>query len=198
MINTRFNRKENNKNYADTVVFKEKSMVALSLYLAMFIAIVGSVTYYVVESPVRAKLQENLDLRTELLSALITEPLNSSEGFVDSLVGLAQAQRSGAEVLPLFKSMLAASDNTIVSAGIWPEPYMFNPQMQLNSYFSIKQTMARLTSCSLITILRLHLIIKSIGIPPSLTEARNHFVERCLYRSIHPCSNDHRFIPLLL
>nr|WP_102305911.1 hybrid sensor histidine kinase/response regulator [Vibrio cyclitrophicus]PML00870.1 histidine kinase [Vibrio cyclitrophicus] len=110
-------------------------MVALSLYLAMFIAIVGSVTYYVVESPVRAKLQENLDLRTELLSALITEPLNSSEGFVDSLVGLAQAQRSGAEVLPLFKSMLAASDNTIVSAGIWPEPYMFNPQMQLNSYF---------------------------------------------------------------
>ncbi len=38
-------------------------MVALGLYLAMFIAIVGSVTYYAVESPVRAKLQQNLDLR---------------------------------------------------------------------------------------------------------------------------------------
>ncbi len=44
--------KKTSKGYADTVVFKEKSMVALGLYLAMFIAIVGSVTYYVVESPV--------------------------------------------------------------------------------------------------------------------------------------------------
>ncbi|MFA0233469.1 histidine kinase, partial [Vibrio sp. 10N.261.45.A7] len=92
-------------------------MVALGLYLAMFIAIVGSVTYYVVESPVRAKLQQNLDLRTQLLSALITEPLSSSKGFADSLVGFAQAHRNGDDVIPLFKSMLAASDDTIVSAG---------------------------------------------------------------------------------
>ncbi|WKY59387.1 ATP-binding protein [Vibrio sp. SNU_ST1] len=111
-------------------------MVALGVYLAMFIAIVGSVTYYVVESPVRAKLQQNLDLRTQLLSELITEPLSNSEGFVDSLVGFAQAQRRDADVIPLFiKSMLAASDDTIVSAGIWPEPHTLNPNKILNSYF---------------------------------------------------------------
>ncbi|MCG9552092.1 ATP-binding protein [Vibrio sp. Isolate31] len=110
-------------------------MVALGLYLAMFIAIVGSVTYYVVESPVRAKLQQNLDLRTQLLSSLITEPLSSSQGFVDSLVGFAQALRKGEGVIPLFKSMLAASDDTIVSAGIWPEPYVLDPKKSLNSYF---------------------------------------------------------------
>ncbi|PMI91208.1 histidine kinase, partial [Vibrio splendidus] len=110
-------------------------MVALGLYLAMFIAIVGSVTYYVVESPVRAKLQQNLDLRTQLLSALITEPLSSSQGFVDSLVGFAQAHRNGDDVIPLFKFMLAASDDTIVSAGIWPEPYALDPKKLLNSHF---------------------------------------------------------------
>ena len=114
---------------------KKKSMVALGLYLAMFIAIVGSVTYYVVESPVRAKLQQNLDLRTQLLSALITEPLSSSQGFVDSLVGFAQAHRNGDDVIPLFKFMLAASDDTIVSAGIWPEPYALDPKKLLNSHF---------------------------------------------------------------
>lgn len=65
VINTRFNRKENNKKIMQIrSSLKKKSMVALGLYLAMFIAIVGSVTYYVVESPVRAKLQQNLDLRT--------------------------------------------------------------------------------------------------------------------------------------
>ncbi|MFA0113295.1 ATP-binding protein [Vibrio sp. 10N.261.46.E11] len=111
-------------------------MVALGVYLAMFIAIVGSVTYYVVESPVRAKLQQNLDLRTQLLSELITEPLSRSQGFVDSLVGFAQAQRSDTDVIPLFiKSMLAASDDTIVSAGIWPEPHILDSNKVLNSYF---------------------------------------------------------------
>ncbi|WP_139684690.1 hybrid sensor histidine kinase/response regulator [Vibrio tasmaniensis] len=111
-------------------------MVALGVYLAMFIAIVGSVTYYVVESPVRAKLQQNLDLRTQLLSELITEPLSSSQGFVDSLVGFAQAQRRDTDVIPLFiKSMLAASDDTIVSAGIWPEPHTLDSNKILNSYF---------------------------------------------------------------
>lgn len=115
---------------------KKKSMVALGVYLAMFIAIVGSVTYYVVESPVRAKLQQNLDLRTQLLSELITAPLGSSQGFVDSLVGFAQAQRSDTDVIPLFiKSMLAASDDTIVSAGIWPEPHALDSDKILNSYF---------------------------------------------------------------
>ncbi|WP_456294186.1 ATP-binding protein [Vibrio artabrorum] len=114
---------------------KKKSMVALGLYLATFIAIIGSVTYYVVESPVRDKLQQNLDLRTQLLSALITEPFNSSKGFVDGLVGLAQAHSHGDDVTPLCKSMLAASDDMIVSAGIWPEPYSLDSNKLLNSYF---------------------------------------------------------------
>ncbi|WP_443088544.1 ATP-binding protein [Vibrio sp. RW] len=114
---------------------KKNSMVALGLYLAMFIAIVGSVTYHVVESPVRAKLEQNLDLRAELLSALITEPLSSSKGVVDSLVGFAQKQRKGSEVASVLKSILAASDDTIVSAGIWPEPYALDPNKRLNSYF---------------------------------------------------------------
>lgn len=67
---------------------KKKSMVALGLYLATFIAIIGSVTYFVVESPVRAKLQQNLDLRAEILSSLIEAPLNSSEASYIALLVL--------------------------------------------------------------------------------------------------------------
>ncbi|MFA0520694.1 histidine kinase, partial [Vibrio sp. 10N.222.55.E8] len=36
---------------------------------------------------------------------------------------------------PLCKSMLAASDDMIVSAGIWPEPYSLDSNKLLNSYF---------------------------------------------------------------
>jgi len=114
---------------------KKKSMVALGLYLATFIAIIGSVTYFVVESPVRAKLQQNLDLRAEILSSLIEAPLNSSEGFLRSLVGLAQAQPDPNLLAQHFKSILAASDDTIISAGIWPEPYVYNPEREQDSYF---------------------------------------------------------------
>ncbi|GAL30838.1 sensor histidine kinase [Vibrio variabilis] len=37
---------------------KKKSIIALAVYLALFIAIFGSITYWVVESPVRAKLEQ--------------------------------------------------------------------------------------------------------------------------------------------
>ncbi len=51
---------------------KKKSMVALGLYLRCYC----HCRVYLLRRriPVRAKLQQNLDLRTELLSALITEP----------------------------------------------------------------------------------------------------------------------------
>ena len=114
---------------------KKKSMVALGLYLATFIAIIGSVTYFVVESPVRAKLQQNLDLRAEILSSLIEAPLNSSEGFLHSLVGLAQAQPDSKLLARHFKSILATSDDTIISAGIWPEPYVYEADRERDSYF---------------------------------------------------------------
>ena len=69
---------------------KKKSIIALGLYLCFFIAIIGSVTYWVVEPPVRDKLVRNLDLRSELLSAQINEPLNSSLGVLFSIVGIVQ------------------------------------------------------------------------------------------------------------
>ncbi|WP_435440690.1 ATP-binding protein [Vibrio gallaecicus] len=114
---------------------KKKSMIALGLYLAFFIAIIGSVTYFVVESPVRAKLQQNLDLRTELLSSFISEPLNSSQGFLNSIVGLAQTKQATPDLALLFASFLSTSDDIIVSAGIWPEPYALSPNKVLDSQF---------------------------------------------------------------
>ncbi|MCZ8487254.1 hypothetical protein O9992_02180 [Vibrio lentus] len=71
----------------------------------------------------RAKLQQNLDLYGAFVRI---DWRATSSRFVDSLVGFAQAHRNGDDAIPLFKSMLAASDDTIVSAGIWPEPYVLD------------------------------------------------------------------------
>lgn len=143
---------------------KKKSMVALGLYLATFIAIIGSVTYFVVESPVRAKLQQNLDLRAEILSSLIEAPLNSSEGFLRSLVGLAQAQPDPNLLAQHFKSILAASDDTIISAGIWPESYIYNPEREQDSYFFNKADDGKLIRSSRTTTPNPYSIIKRLGI----------------------------------
>lgn len=70
---------------------KKKSVVALALYLALFIAVFGSITYMVVESPVRAKLEENLDIKNEFLAAEISAPLSSSVGVLKSIVAMAQS-----------------------------------------------------------------------------------------------------------
>ncbi|MBF4437593.1 hypothetical protein ERJ77_24530, partial [Vibrio anguillarum] len=73
------------------ISLKRKSIIALALYLCFFIAITGSVTYWVVEAPLRAELNQNLDLRAEVLSAQIREPLNRSIGVLQSIVSLGQA-----------------------------------------------------------------------------------------------------------
>ncbi len=69
---------------------RKKSILALTLYLCFFIATIGSVAYLVVEPPVRQKLEQNLELRTQLLALEIKEPLLSSTGVLSSLAGLAQ------------------------------------------------------------------------------------------------------------
>lgn len=114
---------------------KKKSMIALGLYLAIFIAIIGSITYFVVEPPVRDKLQQNLDLRTQLLSSLIKEPLNSSHGLLNSIVGLAHTERDSQKLARLVQSLFSTSSDIVVSGGVWPEPKKLDPNKDLDSLF---------------------------------------------------------------
>ena len=61
---------------------KRKSFLALAMYMALLIAIIGTVSYLVVEPPIRDQLEKNLDLRTQIIAAEIKEPLNSSLGIL--------------------------------------------------------------------------------------------------------------------
>lgn len=114
---------------------KKKSIIALGLYLCFFIAIIGSVTYWVVEPPVRDKLVRNLDLRSELLSAQINEPLNSSLGVLFSIVGIVQTDQTQEKLDEVFRSIFLLSDNIVVSGGIWPQPYSIDRNIPYSSLF---------------------------------------------------------------
>ncbi len=97
---------------------RNKSILALTLYLCFFIATIGSVVYLVVEPPVREKLERNLDLRTQLLASQIEGPLTSSVGLLNSLVGLGQTPTPSISLQDTIPQLLAVSDDIIVSGGL--------------------------------------------------------------------------------
>ncbi|MBE4580075.1 hybrid sensor histidine kinase/response regulator [Vibrio navarrensis] len=114
---------------------RSKSILALSLYLCFFLAIIGSVTYFVVEPLVRSKIEQNLDLRTDLLAAQIEGPLNSSLGLLDSLVGFAQGNPPPSQLSRGIANIIAASGNIVSSGGLWPEPELNQAKPVYRSLF---------------------------------------------------------------
>lgn len=114
---------------------KKKSIIALGLYLCFFIATIGSVTYFVVEPPVRDKLVRNLDLRSELLSSQLEEPLNSALGVLFSIVGIAQTNQTQSQLDDILRSLFSLSDSIVVSGGVWPQPYSIDSDTPYSSLF---------------------------------------------------------------
>ncbi|CAH8216225.1 Histidine kinase [Vibrio aestuarianus] len=114
---------------------RKKSITALAFYLCFFIATIGTITYWVVESPLRAELKQNLDLRAEILSAQIREPLNNSIGILQSVVSIGQSANGQAEQDRLLHSLFSILDNIVVSGGLWPKPYSVDPAQQYSSLF---------------------------------------------------------------
>ncbi len=114
---------------------RRKSIVALSFYLCFFIATIATVTYLVTEPPVRAKLEQNLDLRTQLLAQQINQPLASSRGMLLSIVGLAQTYEQPEILSNIIPNLLLSSDPIVVSGGVWPEPSGVQGENQLTSLF---------------------------------------------------------------
>ncbi|MGF1694662.1 ATP-binding protein [Vibrio lamellibrachiae] len=114
---------------------KRKSILALGVYLCFFIATIGTVSYLVVEPPVRAKLEQNLDLKTQLLSAQLEEPLNSSIGVLQSIASLGEANHSQAVQASILLSLFSNLDGVAVSGGVWPEPHTIDPNIAYMSLF---------------------------------------------------------------
>ncbi|SEG42100.1 hybrid sensor histidine kinase/response regulator [Vibrio hangzhouensis] len=114
---------------------KKKSIIALTVYLALFISVFGSITYMVVESPVRAKLEENLDTKSEFLAAEISAPLYGSVGVLKSIVAMGQSIEDRQTLDEALCQVFKLNDGIAVSGGIWPEPYSVDPKKKLTSLF---------------------------------------------------------------
>ena len=120
---------------SNNMSLKKKSILALGCYVCFLITIIGSITYYVVQSPIRSNLENNLDLRTQLLSREIDDPLSHSLSTLHALVGVAVSGNSPEIIQNMLSSVLKESDDIIISGGIWPEPNTFIPTKQLASLF---------------------------------------------------------------
>ncbi|USD64312.1 hybrid sensor histidine kinase/response regulator [Vibrio sp. SCSIO 43136] len=118
---------------------KKRSIFALGIYLCLFIATFGSLTYFVVEKPIRSKLEQNLDLRTELLASNLQLSLERSLGSLHSLVAIIENEPTKETLPPLIAKVIVHSDKAVVSGGIWPEPYVLDKNVRLNSLFYNKR-----------------------------------------------------------
>lgn len=114
---------------------KKKSIISLSCYACLLITIIASITYYVVESPIRDNLESNLNLRTELLSREIADPLERSLETLHGLVGVAVSGYPVDVLQDMIYSVFNESNAIIISGGIWPEPNTLIPSKNLASLF---------------------------------------------------------------
>ncbi|MEZ9229997.1 ATP-binding protein [Vibrio amylolyticus] len=114
---------------------KRKSILALGVYLCFIIATIGTVSYLVVEPPVRDKLERNLDLKTHLLAVQVEEPLNSAIGVLHSITSLGESNQPQSVQETFLYSLFNTLDNIAVSGGVWPEPYTVDRNVAYKSLF---------------------------------------------------------------
>ncbi|MDA0147241.1 hybrid sensor histidine kinase/response regulator [Vibrio sp. LaRot3] len=114
---------------------KRKSILALAAYLAIVLATVGTVSYLVVEPPIRDQLVQNLDSRTKIISSQIEAPLNSSLGILQSIVSIGNTGRSQSLQAEMLHSLFSVVDGVAVSGGLWPIPYSVDQQTPYKSLF---------------------------------------------------------------
>jgi len=114
---------------------KRKSIMALIVYLCFFLAIIGTLTYWAVDRPFRNELKQYLDLRAELRSSQIIDPLNRSVGLLQSIVSIAQVAKDQDEISHTLHSIFSSVDDVVVSGGIWPKPYSVDPNVKYSGLF---------------------------------------------------------------
>ncbi|KOO16379.1 histidine kinase [Vibrio xuii] len=114
---------------------KRKSIIALAIYLAVAVGLIGTINYMVVEPPTRAQLERNLELRTELISTQIKEPLNKSLGILQGIVSIGSTDESQQHQAYLLHQLFSQIDDITVSGGLWPVPYSIDKNNAFNSLF---------------------------------------------------------------
>ncbi|MCD1186304.1 response regulator [Vibrio cholerae] len=121
---------------------KKKSILALTIYLAFFLAIVGTLSYWGLEVPFRKELKNNLALRAELLATQIRGPLNNSIGVLQSVTSIGKSAADKEEQERMLRSLFSVVGGVIISGGLWPEPNLSatDPSLRYDSLFFNKAT----------------------------------------------------------
>ncbi len=121
---------------------KKKSILALTIYLAFFLAIVGTLSYWGLEVPFRKELKNNLALRAELLATQIREPLNNSIGVLQSVTSIGKSAADKEEQERMLRSLFSVVGGVLISGGLWPEPNLSatDPSQRYDSLFFNKAT----------------------------------------------------------
>ncbi|MCG9682722.1 ATP-binding protein [Vibrio sp. Isolate23] len=114
---------------------KRKSFLALAMYMAFVIAVIGTVSYLVVEPPVRDQLEKNIDLRTQIIAAEIKEPLNSSLGILQSVVSIGSTNEPQGHQAEMLYKLFSVIDGVAISGGLWPIPYSIDKGIAYKSLF---------------------------------------------------------------
>lgn len=114
---------------------KRKSIIALAIYLAVAVGLIGTTSYLVVEPPTREQLTKNLDLRTELISTQIKEPINKSLGILQGVVSIGSNHESQEHQAELLYKLFTLVDDVTVSGGLWPAPYSVEEDEAFTSLF---------------------------------------------------------------
>ena len=114
---------------------KRKSIVALAIYLALVSALIGTISYLVVEPPTRDQLETNLDIRTELISSQIEEPINSSVGILQGVLSIGSNTETQEHQAVMLYNLFSLIDGVTVSGGLWPVPYSIDSDIPFKSLF---------------------------------------------------------------
>ncbi|EGU38188.1 Signal transduction histidine kinase [Vibrio ichthyoenteri ATCC 700023] len=93
------------------------------MYLAFVVATVGTISYWVVEPPIREQLVRNLDSRSKIISSQIEAPLDSSLGILQSIVSIGNTGFVQSQQSELLHSLFLVVDGITTSGGLWPIPY---------------------------------------------------------------------------
>ncbi|MDR9829684.1 ATP-binding protein [Vibrio sp. FNV 38] len=118
-----------------TSSLRRKSKIALTVYLILFIAVIGTVVFQVIEPPVRQQLQQNLDVRTQLLASQVEDKLNNSLSILNSIAGVGSSGLSKQDQENVIYSMFINIDGIVVSGGLWPKPSSSDSQQAYQSTF---------------------------------------------------------------
>lgn len=118
-----------------TSSLRRKSKIALAIYMILFIAVIGTVVFHVVEHPIRKQLQQNLDVRTQLLASQIEDKLNNSLTTLNSIVSVGAAGLTPQQQADTLYSLFISLEGVVVSGGLWPKPYSVNEDIPYQSLF---------------------------------------------------------------